>query len=38
MYQSVAPRIVEALREIADRDDVFFGPEGAEKLEPYGHD
>lgn len=38
MYKPVTPQIVEALREIAGPDDVFFGPQDAERLEPYAHD
>ena len=38
MYRSVTPRIVEVLQKIVGEDDIFFGPEDAEKLEPYSHD
>jgi len=38
MYKPVTPQIVEALRQIAGPDDVFFGPHDAERLEPYAHD
>ncbi len=38
MHKPVTLPIVEALREIAGTDDVFFGPDDAEKLEPYTHD
>jgi glycolate oxidase len=34
----VTPRIVEALRQIVGPADVFFGPDDAERLEPYAHD
>ena len=38
MYNRVTPSLVDALRDIAGVDDVFFGPDDAERLEPYTHD
>jgi glycolate oxidase len=38
MYNEVTPRIVDALRQIVGPHNVFFGPDDAERLEPYAHD
>ncbi len=37
-YRKIDARIVEALRRIVGPDDVFFGHQDTEKLEPYTHD